>query len=370
MRTTKAAVLYRFNEPVVVEELRLDPPKIGEVLVRVAVAGVCHSDLHVANGQIPFIPLPTVLGHEGAGIVEEVGPGVTTVKPGDHVLLLWRTPCGRCHYCAVGRPALCEQAMRLRASGLMTDGTTRLRKNGQQIYHFNLCSCMAEHCIMPEQSVMPIAPEVPLEVAAVIGCAVITGVGAVINRAHVREGSSVAVFGTGGIGLSAVMGAVLANATRIIAVDIKQNKLEFARQFGATDLVNAAERDAVEAIRELTGGRGADYAFECIGVPKVMEQAFDATCNGGTTVVIGLTKPGTTMSVPTVPLVFQERALLGAVYGSARLWTDLPWLIDLYRAGKLPVDRLITHRYRLDDINAAFAALDAGEVARAVLAMG
>jgi Zn-dependent alcohol dehydrogenase len=211
---------------------------------------------------------------------------------------------------------------------------------------------------------------VPLDVAAVIGCAVITGVGAVVNRARVREGSSVAIFGTGGIGLSAVMGAVLANATQIIAVDLLDNKLEFAKQFGATHAVNASKGDPVAQIKALTGGRGVDYAFECIGVPKAMEQAFDATANGGTTVVIGLTKPGTTMAVPTMPLVFQERALLGAVYGSARLWSDMPWLIELYRAGKLPVDKMITHRYKLEQINDAFGALDRGEVARAVLAIG
>ncbi|MBI3966586.1 MAG: Zn-dependent alcohol dehydrogenase [Chloroflexi bacterium] len=359
--------MYRFGEPAVVEEVQLDGPRTGEVLVRVAVAGVCHSDLHVVNGQMPFLPLPLVLGHEGAGIVEEVGPGVTSVKPGDHVILLWRTPCGRCHYCAIGRPAICEKAMHLRASGLLTDGTSRLSRDGQMLHHFNLCSCIAERAVMPEQSLLPIPDDVPLDVAAVIGCAVITGVGAVLTRAKVTPGSTVAVFGVGGVGLSAVMGAALANATQVIAVDVNDSKLEFSRQFGVTDLVNARAGDPVAQIRDLTGGRGVEYAFECIGVPPVMEQAFNATANGGTTVIVGATAPGTTMSVPTVPLVFQERSLLGAVYGAVRPWRDLPWLIDLFRAGKLPVDRLITHRYPLEQLNEAFAALERGEVARSVL---
>lgn len=365
----KAAVVYATNTPVHVEEIEVLPPRAGEVLVRVANAGVCHSDLHVITGQLPAT-MPVVLGHEGSGVIEAVGADVTAVKPGDHVILLWRTSCNRCSYCARGRPALCDAHAALRGKGTMLDGTYRFRKDGQDLNCFSLCSCMAEYTVMYETAVLPIEKDIPLPVAALVGCAVMTGVGAVLNTARVEEGASVAVFGVGGVGLCVVMGAVLANASQVIAVDLKANKLEYARGFGATDVVDASQEDPVDAIRRLTGGRGVAYAFEAIGVPRVMEQAFRATMRGGTTVVIGAAPIDASISISPSLLFAQERTLKGSLYGSFQPWYDMPRLLDLYRRGKLPLDRLISRTYPLGQVNEAFTALDRGEVARSVLSIG
>jgi NDMA-dependent alcohol dehydrogenase len=362
----KAAVLYGPHQPLEVADLEVLPPREGEVLVRMAAGGVCHSDLHVMQGHVPA-PFPCVPGHEGAGIVVEVGPGVQNVRPGDHVVLLWRASCGACYFCSRGRPALCDLGGTIRWTGKLADGTSRFRKDGQEINHFAGVSAFAEYTVVPAAGVIAIPPEIPLEKAAVVGCAVMTGVGAVINTAAVEPGASVAVFGCGGVGLNVVQGAALAGAERIIAVDIRANKLDFARQFGATHTVLATETDPVVAIRDLTGGRGADYAFEVIGRPETLRQAYEATRRGGTTVAIGLPPTGTAYAVDAQSLVLQEKTLKGSLYGGCVPARDVPRLLALYQAGRLNLEALITRAYPLDQINEAFAALERGEVARSII---
>ena len=271
----KAAILYWKRQPLRVEDVELDQPGHGEVLVRVDAAGVCHSDYHFMNGDLP-IPLPCVLGHEGAGIVEEVGPGVSAVAPGDHVVMLFRAGCGRCEFCQRGRPALCAMAGQIRNSGGLVDGTSRLHRAGGALHHFLGVSCFAERTVLPEQGIVKINPEISLEVAALMGCAVMTGIGAVMNTAQVEPGANVLVIGAGGVGLNVVMGAVLVGANRIIVADLLDSKLELAHSFGATHLINAKDQDVVAAVRALTGGEGADYAFEVIGNPKTMATAYQA----------------------------------------------------------------------------------------------
>ena len=361
----KAAVLYEPGQPLRVEDVQLSPPQAGEVLVRVGAAGVCHSDYHVMHGDMAA-PLPAVLGHEGAGVVEQVGSAVTSVAPGDHVVLLWRTSCGHCEYCSVGRPALCPVGTVMRGSGLLADGTSRLRRNDLEIRHFAGVSCFAEHTVCAEQAVLKIPADVPMPIAAVVGCAVMTGVGAVVNTARVEPGSTVLVIGAGGVGLCAIMGAVLAGAARIIAADLNPAKLELATSFGATDVVDSSHEDVVDAVRELTGG-GVDYAFEVIGLTHTVEQAVRAVRVGGTAVAVGIVPTGTTAQVNVQQLVMQEKTLKGSIYGSTRPQADFPRLFELYRRGRLPLDRLLTREWPLDRINEAYDALLAGTVARSVV---
>ncbi|HZS93123.1 MAG TPA: Zn-dependent alcohol dehydrogenase [Chloroflexota bacterium] len=344
-------------------------PRQGEVMVRMAASGVCGTDLHAIDGDLP-LPLPCVLGHEGAGVVEEVGPGVTTLAPGDHVVLLWRASCGRCFYCSIGRPALCDLGLRIRQTGAMPDGETRFRRaDGQPIYHFLGASTFSEYTVLPEAGTVKVRPDVPLDLAALVGCGVITGVGAVMNAARVEAGSAVAVFGAGGVGLNVIQGAALVGAERIVAVDTRQSKLDLARRFGATHTVDAAHEDAVAAIQELTGGRGADYAFEAIGLPSAMAQAVAAVRKAGTVVVVGLAPAGATVGIDALALTQQEKTLRGSLYGSARPRLDIPRLLDLYVAGKLKLEELVTRRYPLQDVNTAVEDLRRGEVARALLTM-
>jgi Zn-dependent alcohol dehydrogenase len=361
----RAAVLYQPGEALRVEEVELGAPRAGEVRVRVAAAGVCHSDYHYMRGDLVG-NLPVVLGHEGAGVVEEVGPGVTSVKPGDHVVLLWRTSCGRCEFCSRGRPALCPVDSPVRASGRMPDGTSRLSSGGAEIRHFLGVSCFAEQTVCQERSVLRMPEDVPLPIGAVAGCAVMTGVGAVVNTAGVEPGTSVLVVGAGGVGLCAVMGAVLASASRIVAVDVNPARLEMATSFGATDVVDASREDVVQAVRELTGG-GVDYAFEAIGLPTTVVQAVGALRQGGTAVAIGLAPTGSKAPIDVVDLVRTEKTLKGSIYGSTRPQTDFPRLFDLYRRGRLPLDRLVTKQWPLEQINEAYAALIAGTEPRSVL---
>ncbi len=365
----KAAVLYEPKTPLRVEEVEIDAPKQGEVLVRIAAAGVCHSDYHVMTGDLAA-PMPIILGHEGAGVVEAVGAGVTSVQPGDHVVLLFRASCGRCEYCSRGRPALCGLSRPTRATGTMLDGTTRYRRDGEEIKHFCGVSCFAERTVVMEQALVPIRKDVPLEIAALVGCSVMTGVGAVVNTARVEPGSSVLVIGAGGVGLSAVMGAQLAGASPILVADLVPSKLELAREFGATHVIDARQRDTVEAARELTGGEGVDYAFEVIGLGRTMTQAFRATRRGGTAVAVGVAPSDAVVEVPAQELVFSEKTLKGSFYGSTRPHADMPRLLELYRAGRLPLDRLLTRRYPLEQINEAYQALLSGEVARSVVIPG
>jgi len=365
----KAAILYAVKQPLRVEDVRLDGPRDGEVLVRIGAAGVCHSDYHFMNGDLS-IGLPCVLGHEGAGVVEEVGPGVTAVAPGDHVVLLFRPNCGHCEFCSQGRPALCWMAAQLRNTGHMLDGTSRLSREGEELKHFLGVSCFAERTVVPEQGVVPIPKDVPMEVAALTGCAVMTGVGAVMNTARVTPGAAVLVVGAGGVGLNCVMGAALVGAHPIIVADLVDAKLETAMDFGATHTVNAGTQDLVEGVRELTNGEGVDYSFEAIGNPKAMAQAFQALRRGGVATAVGIAPTGSEVSVSAGELVYQEKTLKGSYYGSTRPQADMPRLLQLFRSGKLPIDRLISRRYSLDQVNEAYDALLAGEVARSVLIPG
>jgi S-(hydroxymethyl)glutathione dehydrogenase/alcohol dehydrogenase len=363
---SKAAVLFETGRNLELCDIEVQAPKAGEVLVRMAAAGVCHSDLHVMTGHL-FAPLPAVLGHEGSGVVEETGPGVASLRAGDHVIPLWRLSCGECEYCTGGRPALCASGTAVRMTGVLPDGTTRFTLGDTELRHFAGVSSFSQYSVIPERALLKIPEDLPLDRAALFGCAVITGVGAVVNAARVHPGSTVAVFGAGGIGLNAIQGAQLAGAVTIIAVDIVGRKLEYARQFGATHTVDASAEDPVARIRSFTGGRGVDYAFEAIGVPTVMRQAYDSLAKRGVAVIIGVTPMATEIAVPVMSLVFEERVLTGSVYGSSRPRVDIPNLIALARAGRLKLDELLTRTYPFEEINAAYAALERGEVARSVV---
>jgi S-(hydroxymethyl)glutathione dehydrogenase / alcohol dehydrogenase len=363
---TKAAVLFEVGQKLEIRDVEVMPPRAGEVLVHMAAGGVCHSDLHVMTGHL-YAPLPAILGHEGSGIVEDVGRGVTSVRPGDHVIPLWRLSCGECEYCTGGRPALCPTGTEIRMTGRLPDGTTRFALGNTELKHFAGVSSFSEYSVIPEKALLKIPDDLPLDLAALLGCAVVTGVGAVLNAAQVRAGTSVAVFGAGGIGLNVIQGAALAGAEKIIAVDLVESKLDYARKFGATHTVNASSRNPVEQIRALTGGRGVDYAFEAIGVPTVMRQAYDTLAKRGMAVLIGVTPMTTEVSVPVMSLVYEERVLTGSVYGSSRPRVDIPRLIGLYRAGKLKLNELLTRTYPFEQINQAYEALERGEVARSVV---
>ncbi|HBK79695.1 MAG TPA: alcohol dehydrogenase [Nitrospinae bacterium] len=362
----RAAVFYGPGQPLAIEEIEVAPPKGGEVLVKMAAAGVCHSDHHAMTGAMPT-PTPIVLGHEGAGVVEEVGPGVTSLKKGDHVVSIWRYSCGACEYCLTARPQLCPKGADMRLNGSLSDGTKRFKIGDTEIGHFLGVSTFSEYSVMSERSAMKIRDDMPLGKAAIVSCAVITGVGAVINAAKVRPGESIAIFGAGGIGLNAVQGAALAGADPIIAVDVFQNKLDMARTFGATHFVNASDENPVERIRELTGGQGAHYAIEAIGNPEAATQAFNCIRRGGTAVMIGITSPQSAAAIPTLDLVTQEKKLVGSLYGSSVPRHMVPRLIELYMAGKLNLDDLLTRSYPLEEINEAYDALIKGEVARSII---
>jgi S-(hydroxymethyl)glutathione dehydrogenase/alcohol dehydrogenase len=359
----KAAVLYEPQTPLIVETLDLDDPKEGEVLVRLVSAGVCHSDYHVMKGEWKP-PLPMVLGHEAAGVVERVGPGVNRSKPGDHVILNFRPNCGWCRYCTIGRPVLCNGADTARWT--MFDGTVRLHKGDQDIYHFARTASFGEYVVVPQSGAVPVREDMPLDKACLVGCSVMTGVGSVINTAKVEPGSSVVVIGCGGVGLNVIQGAVLAGAERIIAVDVLENKLAYAREFGATDIIDASHGDTVARIHDLTDG-GVDYAFEAIGNSRTILQAYESTRPGGVTTVVGMAPEDDEVSINSLSLPRTEKVIMGSWYGSARPWVDLPKMVDLYLSGKIKVDPLISRTYPLDEINAAYDALGKGEVARSIL---
>jgi NDMA-dependent alcohol dehydrogenase len=359
----QAAVCYEPLAPLVVEEVDLDAPKEGEVLVRIASAGVCHSDYHVMKGEWTP-PLPMVLGHEAAGIVEAIGPGVTMSKPGDHVVLNFRPNCGFCRYCTIGRPVLCSGSSASR--WMMFDGTVRLHKDGRDINHFSRTASYAQYAVVAQTGAVPIRHDMPLDKACLVGCAVMTGIGAVINTAKVPAGSSVVVIGCGGIGLNVIQGAALAGAERIIAVDMLESKLAYARQFGATDIIDASKGDTVQRIWDMTDG-GADYAFEAIGNSKTILQAYESVALGGTAVVVGMAPENDEVSINALSLPRTERVIMGSWYGGARPWVDLPKMVDLYMAGKIKIDEMIDRTYELSQINEAYGALERGEVARSVI---
>jgi S-(hydroxymethyl)glutathione dehydrogenase/alcohol dehydrogenase len=368
MSAMKAAVCFETNRPLQVEDVTLEAPRANEVLVRIAAAGVCHSDLSVVTGVMPA-RLPCVLGHEGAGVVEEVGPGVHDLRPGDHVVLSWVTQCGACFYCKAGEPHLCSVGARINQHFRMPDGSTRLSHQGTELQAFSALGAMAEQVVAPARAAVRLDSDVPLRTAALIGCAVTTGVGAVMNTAAVRPGSSVAVFGVGGVGLNVIQGAVLAGAERVIAVDVSAPKLELARAFGATDVVDAATHEPAASIRDLTSGRGADYAFEAAGRKESIEKAYASLRRGGTCVVIGIGGRGEEIALDTYLLPVMGKRLVGCWYGSADVHRDVPRLLELYQAGRLKLDELVRRTYRLEEVNEAFADLQQGGVGRGLVVM-
>ena len=360
-----AAVLYGTGQELKVEELDLAPPRAHEVLVRVKAAGVCHSDYHVVTGDAPHT-MPVVLGHEGAGVVAAVGDEVTTVQEGDHVCLSWIPFCGTCRLCQGGRPQLCRTYQQPLWAGTLFDGTCRLNKNGKPIYHLSSLACWADHAVVPAVSCVPIEHEVPMNVAAVIGCAVTTGVGAVINRARVERGSSVVVYGAGGVGLSVVMGAKLAGASRIIVVDMADAKADIATSFGATDFVRGGPQ-ALDQVLEITGGTGADYAFEAVGNTALESTLIDTIGPGGMAVMLGFPGSGSTFDVDPAKVIRDEKILTGAIFGSAHSHRDFAKFGRFYLDGQLPIDRLITSTYPLEQVNQACADMLAGGSGRGVL---
>lgn len=363
---TKAAVLYEYGKPLVIEELDVSRPKEKEVLVKNMAAGLCHTDLSVVNGVIRMPPLPCLPGHEGAGIVQDVGAGVTRVKPGDHVLLMWVPVCGQCYYCLRGQPYLCKQKDKTR-SGTMLDGTIRLQKGNLKIHSMLGVGCFSEFNVVSEYSVLTIDANIPLDLAALVGCAVITGVGAVLNKAKVKPGSSVAVIGTGGVGLNAIQGAVLASATEVIAIDLVDSKLQLAKKFGANYLINVTREDPVKRVLEITEGLGVDYAFEAIGKPETSMMAYNLLRRGGTLVIMGVAEMEAKLNLPLYELPLLEKNIMGCNYGSGDCRRDLLMLLDLYKAGKIRLTELITKRYSLEEINQGLQDLEAGKNIRGMI---
>lgn len=359
----RAAVLYEFGRPLVVEEVRLDPPRQGEVQVRFAASGVCHSDLNTINGVDPS-PLPVILGHEGAGVVEEVGAGVSDLHVGDHVVLSWLPYCGRCRRCASGRPSLCEKLDWFNA-GTMRDGTTRFHRDGRPIHHHTPAS-FSERSVVPAETAIALDPAMPLPEAALLGCAVMTGVGAVLNTARVSPGESVVVIGCGGVGLNVVQGASIAGASPIVAIDVVAEKLRLARELGATDTCNAAEGGEEEFVRDVLA-RGADYVFEALGNPRTVELAVRLLTPGGKAVLVGIAPPGAAVSIEAVGITTGAREILGSWYGSCVPPRDFPALLRLYASGRLKLDPLIGATCGLNDINEAFTRMVTGDVARTVV---
>lgn len=366
----RAAVLHAAGEPMSVEDVRLAAPGPGEVLVRVQAAGVCHTDLHYMTGDLSC-QLPAVLGHEGAGVVEQAGPGVAKVRPGDAVVLMWRPRCGQCEYCAAGRPALCPAIMVPVTTGGLLDGTSRLElADGRPAHHFLGVSCFADYCVVAQESVIKIPPQTPPRIAAVAACAVVTGAGAVLNVMGAGQGAGpgVLVIGAGGVGLSVIMGAALTGAYPIIAVDLSQDRLDLARSLGASHVVSGGA-DVPEAVREVQPG-GVQWAFEAVGRPETLIAGLRSLRPTGTLVAIGLSAAGQTVPLPVNELVQKDIRVVGSLYGSANTLVQIPRLLELHQAGRLPLDALIGAQYQLEDINDAFSRLPSEAVGRGVIMLG
>ena len=364
-RKGRAVVARELNRPVVIEEVTFDAPRRGEVVVKIEAVGVCHSDLSATNGTIAM-PLPLILGHEAAGSVIEVGEGVIDLAVGDHVLANWIYMCGDCRYCTIGRPVLCDQQGK--ALFTMLDGSHRTHDAaGKPLNVFSGVGVMAEYAVVHERNLVVYDSKVPADRAALVGCAVTTGVGAAINTAKVTPGSICGVWGTGGVGLNVIQGCAIAGAERIIAIDTSEAKLALAQQFGATDLIKTTPgEDLTKQLKKLTGG-GLDYAFECIGSGEVAAAAYKAIRRGGLAVVVGVAPATASTSVVTRSLPFEEKTLTGSYFGSARPREDFPKMLALYAAGKLKLDELITRRYKIDEAPQAFADLASGKNARGVI---
>lgn len=355
----QAAVCYEFGKPLVIEDLTIDPPQSGEVKVKLAATAICHSDVHLIRGEWGG-EVPVVAGHESSGIVTEVGPGVTTVQPGDHVVVSLLRACGRCLYCTTGAPYNCNGTFAL-------DTQSRLRNGqGQTVHHGIRTASFAEYTIVEQTQCVKVPDTMPMDRAALLACGVITGLGAVTNTANIAPRSSVAVLGVGGVGLNSVQGAALSGARMIIAVDLLENKLTAARSFGATHTVNLRQQNGVDSVLGLTGGLGVDYAFVTVGAPVAVSQAFEMIRPGGTVVVVGLPKSEDTVPI-NIHRLINERRLVGSPMGSTRLSIDVPRLVELYQQGKLKLDELITKRYPLAQINEAIESMERGEALRNVI---
>src|SRR5512145_1467171 len=361
----KAAVLYKANTPLEVVDVKQENPRAGEARVKVKAAGVCHSDWHIMNGDWT-VPLPMVLGHEAAGIVEEIGAGVTTVKPGDHVIFSFRPQCGHCLYCSIGRSVLCD-GHNDTPRFVMFDGTTRLSRNGEGLNQLARIGTFSEKVVCPAEQLVPIRQDMPWPQAALMGCCVPTGVGAVTRCAEVEAGASVLVIGCGGVGLNVVQGARLAGARLIIACDLLDNKLAYAREFGATHTINAKTQNVVDHARSLTGGRGVDYAFDAIGGEATTLQIVDAIRPGGTAVIVGMAALNVRAPITPYMMALQEKCIKGTMYGSVRPNVDFPRLVNLYMDGRLKVDELVSRTYPIEKINEGFTYLTSGQVARGVV---
>jgi alcohol dehydrogenase len=377
---TKAAVLeemgasapYASSKPLVIETLELDPPGSGEVLIRLKASGLCHSDLSVINGDRPR-PMPMALGHEAAGVVEELGPadeaGSTGLAVGDHVVCVFVPSCGHCELCMVGRPALCEPGAVANGAGTLLSGARRLRRpDGTAVNHHLGVSAFAEYATVSQRSAVKIDSELPFDEAALFGCAVLTGVGAVFNTARLPAGSSTAVIGLGGVGLSSLLGAIAAGARQVVAIDLSDEKLAFARELGASETINAADPAAADQVKDITHG-GVEYAFELAGSTRALDLAFRITRRGGTTVTAGLPPPTATMPLVPVVLVAEERTLKGSYIGSAVPGRDIPHYIELYKRGRLPVDRLMSGMLSIDELNEGFDRLHDGHAIRQVVSL-
>lgn len=361
----KAALLTAPKTPFSIETLTLNSPKAGEVLVKIVACGVCHSDYHLVTGTT-LHPMPVVCGHEGAGVVEAVGIGVSRVSVGDHVVLSWSPDCGKCFYCLHGRPNLCETFTDPIWAGTMLDGTTRLKQGKNTIYTYCGLGSFAEYVVVAEQSCIPIRRDVSLTAASLVGCAVATGVGAAMYTAGVRPGESVVVLGCGGVGLNALQGAALCGAEIVIAVDVNQAKMALAKQFGATHSL-ISDENLVQAVHDLTGGRGADHVIEAVGLPMLQEIALECVRPGGTIALAGLSPMGSATNLPGAVITRKEVAIKGSYYGTVHPRRDFPMLLDLYAAGKLKLNELVSQEYPLEQINQAYEAMLGGEVARGVL---
>jgi alcohol dehydrogenase len=358
---------YAQSKPLTIETLDLDPPGAGEVLVKIRAAGLCHSDLSVINGDRPR-PTPMALGHEAAGEVVDCGSGVDDLKRGDHVVLVFVPSCGHCLPCSEGRPALCEPGAAANTAGRLLGGARRLSRAGQPLNHHMGCSAFADHAVVSRRSLVKIDADLPFEEAALFGCAVLTGVGAVVNTGKVPAGASVAVIGLGGVGLAALLGAQASGAARIVALDVADDKLALARSLGATDAFNATAADVVDQVKTATAG-GVDFAFEFAGSVKAMELAYKITRRGGTTVTAGLPPPSHTMPLPLVNLVAEERTVKGSYIGTCVPMRDLPRYVALYRLGRLPVNKLMTGTLTLEQINEGFDRLREGKAVRQVVVL-
>ena len=364
----KAAIAWGPGQPLSIEEVEVMPPQAGEVRVRIVATGVCHTDAFTLSGEDPEGVFPCILGHEGGGIVESVGEGVTSVKVGDHVIPLYTPECGECKFCKSGKTNLCQKIRATQGKGLMPDGTTRFSKDGQPIYHYMGTSTFSEYTVLPEISIAKVDPAAPLEEVCLLGCGVTTGIGAVMNTAKVKEGESVAIFGLGGIGLSAIIGARLAKAGRIIAIDINESKFELARKLGATDCINPNDYDKPiqEVIVELTDG-GVDFSFECIGNVKVMRAALECCHKGwGESVIIGVAGAGQEISTRPFQLV-TGRVWRGSAFGGVRGRSELPSYVQRYMQGEFKLDDFITHTMPLEQINEAFDLMHEGKSIRTVI---